>query len=143
MDPFPLTPDHAPALVPLVEGLAADHGEIAAASAKDLARELADGWLIGFGIGRPLCAYALFLRHSRAQLGERGLLLHHIFVAPDARRRGHATALLLAGEAEGRRLGCAYLVIGAHEGNQVAKAFYEARGYELRTPTFWRFRKTL
>lgn len=142
MDVRRLTPDDTPALLPLINGLAADHQEIAAVTDRDLRRDLTDDWLIGFGIGAPLVAYALYLRHARAQHGERGLMLHHIFVAPEVRRAGHGAALLRAGEVEAKRLGCAYLVIGAHEGNEIAKAFYQSENYELRTPTFWRFRKT-
>jgi ribosomal protein S18 acetylase RimI-like enzyme len=94
-------------------------------------------------VGAPLEGYALLLPHAQAHHGARGAHLHNIFVAPEARRRGHGRALLAAAEEDARARGCAYVVIGANLGNDVARATYEACGYAWREPTFWRFRKAL
>ena len=69
--------------------------------------------------------------------------MHHVFVAPEARRRGIARALIAAAEEDARRRGCRYIVIGAHVGNLVARATHQAAGYAWREPTSWRFRKEL
>lgn len=143
MDVRPLDPSDATALLPLVQGLAAHHGDVAGATAKTLARDLADGWMWGFGTGDPLGGYALVLRHARAQDGLRGVDLHHIHVVPDARRRGVARALVAAVEADARKRGCDYVVIGANVGNVEARDAYLALGYEWREPTFWRFHMAL
>lgn len=141
--PRVLRPSDAPALLPLVQGLAAHHGEHACATADTLARDLCDGWLWGFGMGVPLRAYALLLPHGRAQFGERGAMLHHIYVAPEARRQGMARALVTACEIDAKAKGCSYLLIAAHEGNDAARDVYSALGYDWRAPTFWRFSKSL
>ncbi len=129
--------------MPLVRGLAAEHGDQVRATETTLARDLADGWLWGFGFGTPFLGYALLLQHARAQFGQRGAMLHHIYVAPDARRQGIARSLISACERDARAKGCSYLMIAAHKGNDAARETYIAQGYAWREPTFWRFHKDL
>ncbi|MEM9795837.1 MAG: GNAT family N-acetyltransferase [Pseudomonadota bacterium] len=143
MTPRALTPADAPALVPLIEGLAAFHGDTPSATMDAIARDLRDDWLWGFGIGTPFVGYALLLRHGQAQFGLRGADLHHIFVAEEHRRKGHGAALIRAAEASARARGCDYIVIGAHNGNVAARDAYLSLGYVFREPRPWRFRKRL
>lgn len=138
-----LQPSDAAALLQLVEGLAARHGDVAATTAATLGRDLSDGWIWGFAAGDPLVGYVLISRHARAQDGTRGIDLHHVFVASAARGTGVARALIAAAEEDARRLGCSYVIIGANRGNDVARQAYVALGYDWREPTFWRFRKAL
>ena len=69
--------------------------------------------------------------------------MHHVHVAPEARRRGLAALLISAAERDAARRGCDYVVIGAHRGNEIARDTYVAQGYEVNEATFWRFRKVL
>jgi ribosomal protein S18 acetylase RimI-like enzyme len=55
--------------------------------------------------------------------------LLHLWVHPDHRRRGRATALLDAAEAEAARRGCRRVVLFTH-GTQ-APELYRRRGYDL------------
>ncbi|MGB3553712.1 MAG: hypothetical protein WBA25_03615 [Jannaschia sp.] len=52
--PRPLLPEDAKELLLLVEALATHHNEVTMATVATLARDLTDGWMWGFGIGRPL-----------------------------------------------------------------------------------------
>ena len=74
MDPRPLVPDDAPALLPLLAGLAAHHGDPRQATVRSLVRDLSDGWVWGFGAGTPLAAYVLMHRHVRVQDGSEALI---------------------------------------------------------------------
>ncbi|SFI24801.1 GNAT family N-acetyltransferase [Jannaschia pohangensis] len=143
MTPRPLTPLDAAELLPLVQGLAAHHGDVSGATVATLSRDLDDDWFWGVGVGAPLVGYALVQRHAKAQDGERGADLHHLFVDPRFRRQGHARRLIAAAEASARARGCSYMVIGAHVGNETAKSAYVAAGYAFNAPTFWGFRKAL
>ena len=141
-----LHPDDAPALLPLVQALATDHGDVARATTETLARDLRSGWLWGFGAFAPdatLVGYVLLMPHLRAQFGERGADLHHVFVATPFRRQGLARRLIDAAEVDARTRGCTYLQIGANIGNDSARDTYTALGYAWSAPTFWKFRKTL
>lgn len=143
MDPRPLTPEDAAALLPLVRGLAEHHGDACRASEESLRQDLDDGWVWGFGLGDPLAGYVLAHTHMRVQFGERGVDLHHVYVRPEDRRRGYARALIASAEMEARRRGCDYAVISAVTDNAVARTAYEAQGYAWREARFWRFRKML
>lgn len=57
----------------------------------------------------------------------------HLYVVPDARRRGMAGALMDAFEAEARRRRAA-VVLETGDAQPEALAFYEARGYRRRGP---------
>ncbi|WP_055086235.1 GNAT family N-acetyltransferase [Jannaschia donghaensis] len=140
---FAIRPSDADALLPLVQSLAAHHDDVPAATAHTLARDLADGWIWGFGAGDPMDGYVLLIPHAQAQQGVRGADLHHVFVRPRARRQGLARRLIAAAEADARDRGCAYVVIGAHVGNEAARDTYVALDYAWTAPTFWRFRKRL
>jgi GNAT superfamily N-acetyltransferase len=143
MDIRALTPADAAALLPLVQALAAHHGDVPNASEATLARDLSDGWLWGFGAGDPMAAYILLMPHAQAQHGARGADLHHIFVAPEARRRGVARTLIAVAEDDARARGCSYVVIGANRGNAAARDTYRDLGYDWREATAWRFKKAL
>lgn len=62
--------------------------------------------------------------------GVRGWI-HHLAVAPEARRRGIATALVRAAEAGLRRLGCPKVNLQVRASNTAVVAFYEALGFTV------------
>jgi GNAT superfamily N-acetyltransferase len=80
--------------------------------------------------------FALFFRTYSTWLGKPGIWLEDLFVLPEARRHGIATALLqrLAAIAEER--GCGRLEWSVLEWNRLAIDFYENIGAKLMTE--WR-----
>lgn len=54
--------------------------------------------------------------------------LSHLWVAPDLRRRGVASAMMTAAESEAAARGCAQVVLFSHDVQ--AQGFYKALGYE-------------
>lgn len=61
--------------------------------------------------------------------GRRAAYVYDIWIAPDCRRRGHATRALLAAEDEARRLGFSGIGLHVFGHNVAAQALYEALGY--------------
>jgi ribosomal protein S18 acetylase RimI-like enzyme len=57
------------------------------------------------------------------------MVLYDLFVAPEARGRGIAQALMQAAEAHARAAGCARLDLSTAHDNCAAQALYEARGW--------------
>jgi ribosomal-protein-alanine N-acetyltransferase len=74
--------------------------------------------------GETLVAYLV----AMPGVGEMHLL--NLSVAPSARRRGHAQALLDALEEACRREGLPQLWLEVREGNAAARALYRRRGFE-------------
>ena len=94
----------------------------------------ADGALIG---------YALLLPLYRAQEGQRGLELHHLFVRDG--HRGHGTGQHLVSRARdiAKRLGCDYLSVSATTGNVAAHRFYENMDFAPRPVTGMRYMQSI
>lgn len=90
-----------------------------------------------------LLGYAALLPLARLGYGERGMDLHHLFVAEGARRQGVGSALLRAAEALAAELGCVYLIIGTHPGNWAAQEYYQRLGYGRMGNTSVRFTRRL
>lgn len=61
--------------------------------------------------------------------GRRAAYVYDIWIAPDFRRRGHATRALLAAEHEARRLGLSGIGLHVFGHNVAARTLYEALGY--------------
>ncbi len=87
-----------------------------------------------------LLGYALLCRVYRAQFGERGFDLRHLFVAEQARGAGLGKRLVKAALDEARLCRCAFLVVGTHPDNAAAQQFYESLGFERVAGTGPRFR---
>lgn len=134
------------ALLPLVQGLARHHDDVPRLTAETLAGDLFGPWpwfhvLVAEADG--LLGYAALLPLARLQHGERGLDLHHLFVAEDARGQGIGRALLGASEGLARELGCRYVIIGTAEVNVAAQEFYLSQGYRAIPNPARRFLKDL
>jgi ribosomal protein S18 acetylase RimI-like enzyme len=61
--------------------------------------------------------------------GHRGWI-NYLAVSPSRQRRGLGRALMVAAEERLATLGCAKVNLQVRDGNAVARAFYEAIGYE-------------
>ncbi len=142
----PAVPADLDALLPLVAALARHHGDAPRLSAATLAGDLF-GPVPWFHVlvaeARGLIGYAALLPLARLQHGERGLDLHHLFVAEDARGQGVGRAMLAGAEDLARQMGCRYLIIGTAAENLAAQEFYQAQGYRPIPNPSKRFLKDL
>ena len=139
--------DDLPDLAAMVAELAAHHGEASHLRAEALERDLfgplpwvrglvaeADGALIGFALLTP---------QYRAAEGARGLEINQLYVRPAYRSHGVGHNLVAIAREEGRRLGCAYITVGATTGNFKAHRFYETLAFTPRPVTGMRFQQAL
>ena len=90
--------------------------------------------------GTSLLGYAILCRMYRAQSGERGVDLHHLFVVERARSSGVGRRLVGAALDEAGRWGCTFLAVGTHPENPGAQRFYERLGFERAPQGGPRFR---
>ena len=111
-----------------------------AALAAWFADRLADPACTAFQSGDPATAYALCTLHTRDPSifspGYRRLMVDHIAVAPEARRRGQGRALLAAARALARDLQADEIMLDTWEANTEAHAFFRANGFEPRRMLF-------
>ena len=129
----PAVPGDIAALLPLVQGLAAHHADTLQANAATLFRDLfgTPPWmqaLVADEIG-TLAGYAALLPLARLQRGERGMDLHHLFVAEPFRGQGLGRALVQAALTHAKALDCCYLTVSAHAENAAARAYYPKLGF--------------
>ena len=86
--------------------------------------------------GDPAAGYALCSLQERGlsvfSPPVRRLMIEHVAVAPQARRRGIGTALLAEARALAQGLGLDEILLDTWEGNHAAHAFFEAHGFALR-----------
>jgi GNAT superfamily N-acetyltransferase len=134
----------APAILEMVGQLARHHGDEPRASLAGLERDLFGPipWvtaLVADG-GMSLLGYAILCRKYRAQSGERGVDLHHLFVVERVRNSGIGRRLVEAALDEARQWGCTFLVVGTHPENLEAQRFYEKLGFERAPQAEPRFR---
>ncbi len=139
----PITPADLPQLLDLVHALARHHGDAPQASDESLTRDLFGPmpWAQGLVADEDgsLHAYALMLPLMRAHLGQRGMDLHHLFVAELARGSGLGTALMRAVREHVLAQGCVYLTVSTTEDNAEARDFYIHHGFSAAPPSPWRF----
>lgn len=130
--------DDAGALAGLVALLAAHHGDHATTDETILRTDLfaSPPWATALVAERErrLVGYALLVRLYRAQYAARAMDLHHLFVAPEARRSGIGRALIQAARAEAEAQGCVRLMVGTHPDNHRAQALYRNLGFSDRPP---------
>lgn len=93
-----------------------------------------------FLIGIPATGYALCQIQTRETSifspGYRRLMIDHIAVAPDARRRGQGRALLAAARQLARNLNVDEILLDTWEANRDAQAFFRAEGFAPRRMLF-------
>ncbi len=119
-----------PVLLGMVQALALHHGDQSVVTLGALARDLLGRapWARGLvaSAGTKLLGYAILAPLLRAQYGQRGMDLHHLYVVEPARGQGAGRALIAAAQAEARDAGAAYLSVGTHPANHAAAAAYLA-----------------
>ena len=140
-------PGDLPALLRMIEALTRHHDDVPRVTLETLARDVV-GPAPCFQVRMAeteagLVGYAACLPIARLGHGERGLDLHHLFVAETARGQGIGTALLRACEALARDTGCSYVIIGTHPDNRAAQVYYQSLGYEQMPNTAVRFTRWL
>lgn len=104
------------------------------------ADRLADPACAAFVTGEPAFGYALCTLQTRATSvfspGYRRLMIDHIAVVPDARRKGHGRVLLDAARHLARDLKAEELLLDTWEANHEAQAFFRAAGFAPRRMLF-------
>jgi GNAT superfamily N-acetyltransferase len=140
-------PGDVAGLLPLVEALTRHHHDQPRVTLGTLERDIFGPvpWfhvLVAEAEG-ALQGYAALLPLARLGYGEIGLDLHHLFVAPAARRVGIGTRLVRAAEALAQDIGCGYVIIGTHPGNREAQVYYQRLGYVAMGNTSVRFTRRL
>jgi GNAT superfamily N-acetyltransferase len=93
----------------------------------------ANGSIVGF-----TQLYPSFSSASMAPI----LILNDLFVAPEARRCGAASALLEAASGYGRNVGAVRLALSTEATNATAQAVYERAGWK-RDTVFWTYQLAL
>lgn len=123
-----------PSVVEMIGRLAAYHGDAASTDAAVLARDAFGErrWIdiLLAQIGDEAVGYAMLCPLYKGELGERGLDLHHLFVASEHRGQRIGRALVDAAAAHARDLGCSYLRVGTHPFNAKAQRTYVRFGFE-------------
>ncbi len=104
------------------------------------AGRLSDPTCTAFLTGDPATAYALCQLHIRDTSifspGYRRLMIDHIAVAPEARRRGQGRTLLQAARDLARDLQVDEILLDTWEANTEAHAFFRAAGFAPRRMLF-------
>lgn len=129
-------------ILDLMRQLASHHGDALTANAHTLRRDLFGpvpwGQVLVADDG-DLLGYALLMPLMRAYFGQRGMDVHHLFVADHARGRGIGRALLLAAQAHAQELGCEYMTVSTTKDNAEARDFYMQSGFHPAPPSPWRY----
>lgn len=130
----PMERHDLPVVSGMIARLARHHGDDPAI---DLARLEMDlfapmPWVHGLVVERfgYVVGYALMTPRYRAQVTQRGLDLHHLFVLEGSRGLGLGRQLVSSVVDYARQSACGYLTVGAHPENRHAQAFYGSLGFE-------------
>lgn len=123
-------PADAAAILPLIQALAAHHGDDPQATVASLETDLREVAVILLAYAdNRLAGYAALLPLAQVQHGVRGMELHHLFVVAQYRGCGIGSALNAACKGHATQAGCKYLMVGTHSDNTAAQATYRAWGF--------------
>jgi GNAT superfamily N-acetyltransferase len=127
------TPTDLPQLVAMIQALATHHGDAATVSEASLARDLfgPQPWIqmLVAETAATLTAYLALTQLARLQWGQRGMDIHHLYVAESQRGTGLGSEMIAAAIETARAQDCAYLTVTALETNAEAQGFYLRRGF--------------
>jgi GNAT superfamily N-acetyltransferase len=90
-----------------------------------------------------LIGYAILVPLYKAQEGQRGMDLHHLFVRDGQRGHGIGQHLVDRARDVARKAGCSFLSVGAATGNSQAHRFYENMDFKPRPVTGMRYLQAL
>lgn len=128
----PAVPADLSELVTLISALAAHHKDASSVTAATLTRDLfgPHPWLqMLVSNDHGLQGYLALTQLARLQWGQRGMDVHHLFVAPHQRGKGIGRALIAAAIATARAQDCSYLTVSALPTNAAAQNFYTKLGF--------------
>ena len=136
-----------PELSEMIALLAAHHNDAAAMTPETLGRDLFSDspWITALvaDSGTGLIGYAILVPLYRAQEGQRGMDLHHLFVRDGHRGHGIGQHLVARAREIARTAGCGYLSVSAATGNVAAHRFYENMDFKPRPVTGMRYTQAL
>jgi GNAT superfamily N-acetyltransferase len=131
----------------MITELAAHHGDAAIVSQENLERDIFGRmpWITALvaEAGNELIGYAILVPLYRAQQGERGMELHHLYVRPAHRGTGIGRHLVGKAREHARIAGATYLSVSAATGNFQAHRFYESENFTPGPVTGMRYLQTL
>lgn len=143
----PAKPHDLPELNGMIRLLAAHHGDAAAITPEQLERDLFGPvpWITALvaDSAEGLIGYAILVPLYRAQEGQRGMDLHHLFVRDGHRGHGIGQHLVDRARDVARKAGCGYLSVSAATGNVLAHKFYEQMDFIPRPVTGMRYLQAL
>ena len=121
-----------PEIMTLVTGLAEHHDDFTTVTEATLARDLfgPQPWLqILVATDQGLQGYTALTQLARLQWGQRGMDIHHLFVAKAYRGQGIGRALVAAAITTARAQHCTYMTVSALASNVAAQLFYGNLGF--------------
>lgn len=131
----------------MIAALAAHHNDAAAMTPETLERDLFGDtpWVTALvaDTGAGLIGYAILVPLYRAQDGQRGMDLHHLFVRDGQRGHGIGQHLVARAREMAKTAGCGYLSVSAATGNVAAHRFYEQMDFKPRPVTGMRYTQAL
>lgn len=140
-------PADLPQLAEMITALAAHHGDAAETSSERLERDLfgPHPWISALvaDAGDTLIGYAILVPMYRANEGQRGMDLHHLFVADGHRGHGIGQHLVDVARMQAITAGCDFLSVSAATGNFAAHRFYEHMDFTPRPVTGMRFLQSI
>lgn len=127
--------DH-PAVLAMVHGLTAFHGEVAGLTLDQLQRDTsgAHPWVrvLVAEVDGALVGYAGMVPEAKFHDGRRAMNVHHLFVEEHWRSKGVGRQLLDACQTAAKAEGCENITIGTAPQNIKAQEMYRAYGFEDR-----------
>lgn len=130
----PPAPEDLPGLLALVSALARFHGQEPLASLDSLGADvLGDAPWVQVRLAEvegALAGYVAVLPLARFQFGQRGIDIHHLYVAEPWRGHGIGGALVAEALRLGAAMGASYCTVTATPDNRAAQAFYASLGFK-------------
>ncbi|MBM7066882.1 GNAT family N-acetyltransferase [Actibacterium sp. 188UL27-1] len=139
--------DDRVAVYGMVHALAAHHDDTATLTLEQLS-DLTGGsnpWItvLVATLAESPVGFAALCPLVKLHFGQRGMDLHHLYVAQPHRGLGIGRALVDAALAESARQGGHYMTVGTDPGNTDAQAAYTAMGFDTANPPGPRFKKVI